>query len=262
MTAPSKPDDSDESQKPTTTLSPEQAKKITSWARSAVRKYFGRGRGAEDVVQHTLILIHRNNMRKLAPDFWENDQRARAYVTTLVRHIAVALLDPETQRKRSRLVDKRKMDKFVARSVEDAPGLTADMRKAIAILPKDDGVIIEMMLSGKSSKEVGEALGMTALRVQRRYDRALSKLRDALMGDLTAAAAPQVKDTNDAVSFPDDPAAEMEGIELYIDPGDASEKEVRAVLRALNELHKAAGGLGLDFHVDGTFVIAREEVPA
>jgi hypothetical protein len=53
----------------------------------------------------------------------------------------------------------------------------------------------------------------------------------------------------------------MAGIELYLDPGDASESEVREVLRALNDLHKASGGLGLEFRIDGTFVLARQEVP-
>ena len=52
------------------------------------------------------------------------------------------------------------------------------------------------------------------------------------------------------------------GLRLYLNPGEASEAEVRAVLRALNDLHVANGGLGLEFRIDGLFVFARDEVHA
>lgn len=50
--------------------------------------------------------------------------------------------------------------------------------------------------------------------------------------------------------------------ELFFDPGDASDQEIAEVLAAINEFHKAAGGLGLEFIIDGTFVSAKEEVLA
>jgi hypothetical protein len=49
-------------------------------------------------------------------------------------------------------------------------------------------------------------------------------------------------------------------IEIYIDPGEAGREEVKAVLLALSDLHRAAGGLGLEFKRDGMHVLAVEEV--
>lgn len=51
-------------------------------------------------------------------------------------------------------------------------------------------------------------------------------------------------------------------VTLFIDPGDASTEDIRAVLRAINDLHVAAGGLGLLFTVDGTDIRVTEVVPA
>ena len=39
-------------------------------------------------------------------------------------------------------------------------------------------------------------------------------------------------------------------IEIFIDPGDASKETIQAVLERLDDLHRAAGGLGLEFTVD------------
>ena len=39
-------------------------------------------------------------------------------------------------------------------------------------------------------------------------------------------------------------------IEIFIDPGDASKETIQAVLERLSDLHRAAGGLGLEFTVD------------
>ncbi len=49
-------------------------------------------------------------------------------------------------------------------------------------------------------------------------------------------------------------------IEIYLDPGNASKETIQEVLEAISDLHRAAGGLGLDFEIDGHFVLATEEV--
>jgi RNA polymerase sigma factor (sigma-70 family) len=49
-------------------------------------------------------------------------------------------------------------------------------------------------------------------------------------------------------------------LEVFIEPGNASKETIQEVLEALSDLHREAGGLGLEFSVDGLFVMAREEV--
>lgn len=52
-----------------------------------------------------------------------------------------------------------------------------------------------------------------------------------------------------------------EAIEVCIDPGEAAKETIQELLESLSDLHREAGGLGLEFSVDGLFVMAREEVP-
>jgi hypothetical protein len=51
-------------------------------------------------------------------------------------------------------------------------------------------------------------------------------------------------------------------LEVFIEPGDASKENIQEVLEALSDLHRESGGLGLEFSVDGLFVMAREGVTA
>jgi hypothetical protein len=48
--------------------------------------------------------------------------------------------------------------------------------------------------------------------------------------------------------------------ELFIDPGDAATEDIQAVFEALSDLHRAAGGLGLEFKLDGTALVPAGEV--
>jgi len=47
---------------------------------------------------------------------------------------------------------------------------------------------------------------------------------------------------------------------IYIDPGNASKQTIQCVLESLSDLHRAAGGLGLEFTADGAMVFASEGV--
>jgi hypothetical protein len=53
---------------------------------------------------------------------------------------------------------------------------------------------------------------------------------------------------------------ELPLLEIYIDPGNASKATIQEVLERLSDLHRAAGGFGLEFRTDGTFVLREEEV--
>ena len=55
-------------------------------------------------------------------------------------------------------------------------------------------------------------------------------------------------------------AGEDAEFRLGVDPGDAPPEVIADVLHALGELHRAAGGGGLVFRVDGEQVIANAEV--
>ena len=49
-------------------------------------------------------------------------------------------------------------------------------------------------------------------------------------------------------------------LEIYLDPGQASKQTLQNVLERLSDLHRAHGGLGLEFERDGLWVLAREKV--
>lgn len=40
-------------------------------------------------------------------------------------------------------------------------------------------------------------------------------------------------------------------IEVFLDPGNASKETIQGVFEALSDLHRAAGGIGLDFRMAG-----------
>jgi hypothetical protein len=53
---------------------------------------------------------------------------------------------------------------------------------------------------------------------------------------------------------------EPQSFDIYVDPGNASKETIQEVLEALSDLHRAAGGLGLEFKIDGQHVMATTEV--
>ena len=77
----------------------------------------------------------------------------------------------------------------------------------------------------------------------------------------------QPKRHEDQPSADEEPASadarvpDVPPIELYIDPGDAPKETVQAVFDRFSDLHRAAGGLGLEYEIDGLYVYAREKVP-
>ena len=58
--------------------------------------------------------------------------------------------------------------------------------------------------------------------------------------------------------IPTDALDSEEHFPLWIDPGDAPPDVIKNLLTALSDLHRAAGGLGLEFSSDGEWIVARE----
>lgn len=54
-------------------------------------------------------------------------------------------------------------------------------------------------------------------------------------------------------------ATDNSAIEVYVDPGDADEADIQELFDALNDLHRAKGGIGMEFITDGNSVYALEE---
>jgi len=46
-----------------------------------------------------------------------------------------------------------------------------------------------------------------------------------------------------------------QAFDLWIDPGDASTEDVTELLVAISELHRALGGSGLVYEMDGEYIL-------
>lgn len=137
---------------------------------------------------------------------------------------------------------------------EDVESLTA----AISALSDSERSVIEAWMNGATMGQTAELLSISPLVVRKRKQSALESLRNSLTHFVNANPLPW-SSQDDESTIPE--ADEFQDVELYIDSGEATKEEVRAVLRAVNDLHVAAGGLGLEYHIDGLFVIVRQEVP-
>jgi len=118
-------------------------------------------------------------------------------------------------------------------------------------LPENQQIVLKLTMEGYSRKEIAEQLQLSQRITDLRYRRALRRMRDALaLLERRGTVAPGEDTTSER--GPTD-------FEIYIQPGTGDTDDVRNVLRALNDLHIAYGGLGLDFRIDGLLVKAREE---
>lgn len=69
-------------------------------------------------------------------------------------------------------------------------------------------------------------------------------------------AAEQGSSASVVVSY--DSGVEPTALPFWIDPGEAPPHVIAEVLAALSDLHEAAGGSGLDFHIDGEYIVPAE----
>jgi hypothetical protein len=86
--------------------------------------------------------------------------------------------------------------------------------------------------------------------VPERYAVGLEHMRIALAG---ADAPPSAGGASGEPAW-------LPSFDIYIGPGSASTETIQEVLEALSDLHRAAGGLGLEFKVEGQHVLAKMEV--
>src|SRR5262249_37933321 len=123
------------------------------------------------------------------------------------------------------------------------------------------------IIERRSSAEVASVLGVTpkavhsaVYRVWQRIHSEFDELDDVVKDPGTSAAPLPGGVPWDPLEAERLPFEEQSPIEIYIDPGDASKETIRAVLESLSDLHRAAGGLGLEFTSDGNFILSAEEV--
>jgi RNA polymerase sigma factor (sigma-70 family) len=128
---------------------------------------------------------------------------------------------------------------------------SSEITEVLASLPENQQIVLKLTMEGYSRKEIAEQLQLSQRITDLRYRRALRRMRDALaLLERRGTVAPGEDTTSER--GPTD-------FEIYIQPGTGDTDDVRNVLRALNDLHIAYGGLGLDFRIDGLLVKAREE---
>lgn len=243
---------------PTEGLTNEQLIALHGFMVSAAKKLcWNRSVDAEDVAQAAsmkMLAYSRRNPQA----FFDDETRLRAFAYAIVKNTVLEMMRYDLRRKSRETNVAVSMDAFMT---DQSHGLDIDLRAAIEAMPSSESEVIKLLLDGSSAEEIAEFLGVSRFTVRARLARARQTLRNAIEGGI--AAQPRRTEQPETLDQPfPDPDPEMDAIELYLDPGDASEGEVRAVLRALNNLHKASGGIGLDFHIDGTFVFARQGVPA
>jgi hypothetical protein len=104
----------------------------------------------------------------------------------------------------------------------------------------------------------GAALKATLDPIQHDIEVADSMARVAGWNDDTPVL-PEILSVGEQRELPASPHDLEPSFEVFVDPGNASREEIQAVFTALSDLHRAAGGLGLEFHADGNTVLAVEE---
>jgi len=119
------------------------------------------------------------------------------------------------------------------------------------LLPRNGGALVRLDISGCTSLRLpdGRPVPKSILNL-----RDTTEIVDAIQRSLANDSQPACEIQPSSMNV-------EKSIEFFIDPGEASEEEIRDVLRSLSNLQKAFGGLGLEFAIGGVSVLAREEVP-
>lgn len=135
---------------------------------------------------------------------------------------------------------------------------SAASRLALAMLDPDTLHLVVQQLRGVHESALTDVHGRTGATVARAAATAHSEyallLHDAMLFEVHGQPLSEIGLENKL--------RELSTFQIAVNPGNGSVEDVRRVLRALNDLHVAAGGLGLEFTEDGMFVTAREAVHA
>lgn len=85
----------------------------------------------------------------------------------------------------------------------------------------------------------------------------LRALRELCFDDWSSQQVAKAISTDSLSEFEQ---GEAVALKLFVSPGKASVETISDVLNAISDLHRAAGGLGLQFSADGSFTSVREAV--
>ncbi len=104
-------------------------------------------------------------------------------------------------------------------------------------------------VNGYSIEEVAEKMNVKNISVKRYISNGLE-----ILSRISNIFDPEFNE-NELELFTEQPV-----LDFYINSGNASQEEILEVFNALNEYHRAMGGLGFEFRYDAQFIYAFEEV--
>jgi len=244
-------------------LSKTEADDLIRWSEEVSRRFVSEQRAVspsdiEDVIQEAILGIYRlvhddPAHRRLVQD----EGHAKRYLYRRMQYSLNSLLQ-ERQRQRDKSLSLADID--VAQHTDDnSQAALNDLGDAIDSLQPIDREIIHRVAKGMSSREIAAELGLRYSTVRRRQLKAMSELRKTLRDPRYNKSVDQT--TTENLEPESVPVGHTLEFPIHIEPGEATQEDIREVLRAINDLHIASGGFGLEFRVDDLLVTDRKAVP-
>ena len=114
--------------------------------------------GAEDVLHETFL-------RLLSGQYVVQEEKIQAWLYRVARNYCYDLL-------------RKQQGEELPREVHAHEGKYAYIERISVLEQKDQEIVTLKVLSGMTSREIGKVMGMTAPAVQKRYQRAMQKLKE------------------------------------------------------------------------------------
>src|ERR1700733_1418237 len=205
---------------------------------------------SEDLAQEVTLYVLQQMAKN--PELLKRITNVPAYINAVAQRRFIDVFRKERRRR----IAEFDVNEAPSPAKDSSEFADVDLESALASIDERHARLLKLVIAGQSRDQIARQLGVSTTLVKARLSRAREVLRNAILGSVERQRAVPL--------FVDIPEPEVGPlpIDLYLDPGDASENDSRAVLRALSDLHRASGGLGLEFRIEGTFVRASSGVPA